>query len=182
MMLMKGGDMKRLVGMIIITAAFFAFQHNAWAEDQLRIGVLDIQRCITESNEGKRISSSLQKDLEAMQQRYNEAQQELSELQEEIEKQSLMLSLDAKENKQKEYNKKLRDLNYLAQDLNEEASKAEDDAKKKILMELEVIVQGVALKQNLDLILEKLSSGVLFYTDALDITDQVIEEFNEARP
>jgi outer membrane protein len=182
MMLMKGDDMKRLVGMIIITAAFFAFQHNAWAADQLRIGVLDIQRCIAESNEGKRISASLQKDLEAMQQRYNEAQQELSELQEEIEKQSLMLSLDAKENKQKEYNKKVRDLNYLAQDLNEEASKSQDDAKRAILMELEVIVQGVAIEQNLDLILEKLGSGVLFYTESLDITDQVIEEFNEARP
>jgi outer membrane protein len=182
MMLMKGGDMKRSVGMIIIAAAFFMFQHNAWAADELRIGVLDLQRCISESNEGKRISEALRKDLEAMQQRYNEAQQELTELQEEIEKQSLMLSLDAKESKQQEYNKKVRDLNYLAQDLNEEASRAEEDAKKKILIQLEVIVQGVAIKQNLDLILEKSNSGVLFYSEVLDITDQVINEYNEARP
>ncbi len=182
MMLMKGGDMKRLLGVIIITAAFFVFQHNAQAADQLRIGVLDIQRCISESNEGKRILASLQKEIEAMQQRYNEAQQELVELQEEIEKQSLMLSLDAKESKQKEYNRRLRDLNYLAQDLNEEASKAEEDAKKRMLMELEVIIQGVAINQNLSLILEKWNSGVLFCSEALDITDQVIEEFNEDKP
>jgi outer membrane protein len=182
MMLMKGGEMKKLLGTIIITAAFFVFQHNARAADQLRVGVLDIQRCIIESSEGKRISESLQKEIEAMKQRYNEAQQELTELQEEIEKQSLMLSLDAKESKQKEYNKKVRDLNYLAQDLNEEANKAEEDAKKRILMGLEMIVQGVATEQNLDLILEKSGSGVLFYTQALDITDQVIEEFNEAKP
>ncbi len=182
MILMKGDNMRRLLGMVIITGAFFLFQHNAQAADLLGIGVLDIQRCIYESNEGKRISESLQKDLEAMQQRYNEAQQELTKLQEEIEKQSLMLSLDAKESKQQEYNKKLRDLNYLAQDLNEEARKAEEGAKKRILMELEVIVQGVAMKQDLDLILEKSGSGVLFYSGALDITDQVIKDFNEAKP
>ena len=102
---MKGGDMKRLIGLFFLMAAFFVLQHDAMAADLSKIGILELQRCINESNEGKRVFESLRKEMEAMQERYNKAQNELNELQQEIEKQSLMLSLDARENKQKEYEK-----------------------------------------------------------------------------
>jgi len=174
--------MKRLLGSVLIMAAVFLFQHNALAAGASKIGVLNIQRCINESNEGKRISESLKKEIESMQQRYDKAQKELAELQKEIEKQSLMLSLDAKENKQKEYNKKSRELNYLNQDLSEEASKAEQNAKQRVLQVLDEIIKNIAKQDNIDLIIEKSSPGLLFSSEALDITDQVIKELNKTKP
>jgi outer membrane protein len=179
---MKGGDMKRLLGSIFIMSAVFLFQHNALAAEAPKIGVLDIQRCINESEEGKRIYASLKKEIESMQQRYNKAQKELAELQKEIEKQSLMLSLDAKENKQKEYNKKSRELNYLNEDLSDEAGKAEQYARFRVLQALDVIIKNMVKQDNYDLIIEKSSSGVLFSSDAVDITDQVIKELNKSKP
>jgi outer membrane protein len=179
---MKGGDMKRLLGSIFIMSAVFLFQHNALAAGAPKIGVLNIQRCINESNEGKRISASLKKEIDTMQQRYDKAQKELAELQKEIEKQSLMLSLDAKENKQKEYNKKSRELNYLNEDLSDEAGKAEQNARLRVLQVLDVIIRNMVKQDNYDLIIEKSSSGVLFSSDAVDITDQVIKELNKTKP
>jgi outer membrane protein len=179
---MKGGDMKRLLGSIFIIAAVFLFQHNALAAEASKIGVLNIQRCINESNEGKRISASLQKEIETMQQKYDKAQKELAELQKEIEKQNLMLSLDAKENKQKEYTKKNRELTYLNEDLSEEASKAETNAKQRVLQVLDVIIKNIAKQDSYDLIIEASSSGVLFSSNTLDITDQVIKELNKSKP
>jgi len=179
---MKGGDMKRLLVSIFIMTAIFVFQHNALAAAASKIGIINIQRCINESSEGKRISESLQKEIKVMQQRYDKAQKELTELQKEIEKQSLMLSLDAKETKQKEYNKKSRELNYLNQDLSEEASKAEQNARLRVLQVLNAIVKNIATQDSFDLILEGSTAGVLFASDGLDITDQVIKELNKSKP
>jgi len=182
MMTMKGGDMKRLFRSIFIVAAIFLLQHNVLAAEGLKIGIINIQRCINESNEGKRISESLNKEMESMQQRYTKAQKELADLQKEIEKQSLMLSLDAKENKQKEYTKKNRELNYLKEDLSEEANKAETNAKQRVLQALDVIIKNIAKQDSFDLIIEASSSGVLFSSNSLDITDQVIKELNKSKP
>jgi outer membrane protein len=179
---MKGGDMKRLIVSIFIITAIFVFQHSSLAAEASKIGIIYLQRCINESNEGKRISESLQKEIAAMQQKYDKAQKELTELQKEIEKQSLMLSLDAKESKQKEYNKKSRELNYLNEDLSEEANRAEQNARLRVIQVLNVIVRNIAKQDNFDLILESSGAGVLFASDALDITDQVIKEMNKSKP
>jgi outer membrane protein len=174
--------MKRLFGLIIFIAAIFILQHNALAQEPLKIGILDIQRCINNSNEGRRIFTSLKNRQSTMQAELNKKQEELLEMQKEIEKQSLMLSLDAQEDKQKEYDKKRRELEYLVQDLNEELSKAETEARQEILNSLEVIIEKIGREENYDLILERVTSGSVFASEALDITDRVIDEFNRAKP
>ena len=173
--------MKKLPVLLALTLCFL-FQNSAMAAGTTKVAILDMQRCLKESNEGKRISASLTKELDAMQQRYTKAQKELTDLQKEIDKQSLMLSSEAKESKQNEYDKKNRALTYLNQDLTEEAQTANTNAQQKILKELNVIIQSVAKQQTFDLVLEKSSSGILFSSDAVDITDQIIKEFNKANP
>ena len=93
-----------------------------------------------------------------------------------------MLSLDAKEDKQKEYERQRRDLGYLLQDLNEEMNKAETNARKKVLKDLEGIVKTISEKEKYDLILELRTGGVMFFSDLLDITDEVIQEYNKVKP
>jgi len=83
---------------------------------------------------------------------------------------------------QKEYEKKQRDVGYLMQDLNEEAKKAEAEAKGKFLKDLEGVLLDIAKKGNYDLILERISGGVLFASETSDITDQVIEAYNKEKP
>jgi len=158
------------------------FQNNGMAAEAAKVAVVDIQRCMKESNEGKRVSESLKKDIEAMQQRYNKAQKELSDLNKEIEKQSLMLSVDAKESKQNELEKKNRELTYLAQDLEEEQTAVQQSATQKIVKELYAVVESVAKQQAFDLVLEKSSSGIIFTASAIDITDQVLNEYNKVKP
>ena len=174
--------MKRLP--ILLTIAFcFFLQNSAFAAGTTtKIAILDIERCMKESSEGKRITESLKKDLETMQQRYTKAQKELSDLQKEIDKQSLMLSTEAKETKQNEYDKKNRELTYLNEDLTEEAQTVQQNANQKILKELYAIIQSVAKQQGFDLVLEKSTSSILYSADALDITEQIIKEINKVKP
>jgi outer membrane protein len=179
---MKGDIMKQLTGIIILALAIFSFQLSASAADQLKIGVLDLQMCIQTSNEGKRIAESLKKKYTEMQDDLNKRQQELVEMQNDLEKQSLMLSVDAKEERQKEYDKKRRDLSYLLQDKNEEYKKAENDARVAILNVLSGVVETIAKEKNFDLITERANGGVLYVSKALDITDEVIAGLNKVKP
>ena len=98
--------MKYLSGIIFLIIAVIITQGNAFAADASKIGVLDLRRCISESNEGKRVYENLRKKHEGLQADLDKKQQELLEMQQDIEKQSLMLSMDAKENRQKEFEKK----------------------------------------------------------------------------
>ena len=172
--------MKHLTGIIILVLAVITVQLSAAAAEPLKIGVLDLQRCIQESNEGKRIAEALKKKHAEMQKDLDVKQQELVEMQKDMEKQSLMLSMDAKEDRQKDFDKKRRDLAYLIQDSNEEMKKAESEARVGILSVLSGVIEKIAKNKKYDLITEK--GATLYYAAGLDITDEVIKKLNEVKP
>ena len=174
--------MKHFISFMVLISIVGLFPHHALAADPLKVGVVDLQKCIEQSNEGKRVYSSLKEKHDSMQERLNEKQKELAQMQKDIEKQSLMLSLDAKEDKQRDFERKRRDLGYLLQDMNEEMNKAEASARKKILQDVEEIVKTIAKKGDYDLILERRTAGVMFISDPLDITEKIIEAYNKAKP
>lgn len=174
--------MKYLSGILITILALFSFQPGVIAAEPIKIGIVDLQRCIIESNEGKRIQEGLQKTQQRMQEELSKKQNEINEMQKEMEKQSLMLSMDAKEDKQKELEKKQRDFGYFYQDKNEELKKAENDARTEILQVLMKVVESIAKRDKFDLITEKMGTGVLYVTPVLDITDEVIKELNKLKP
>ena len=174
--------MRQFIKILLLLTVIIFIQHNVWAEDSLKIGILDLQKCIDQSNEGKRKYQLLKEKRDTMQKRLNEKENELVEMQKEIEKQSMMLSLGAKEDKQKEFERKRRDLAYLLQDLNEEMNKAEAGERAEVLKDVEEIVKKIGDSGKYDLIIEKRTAGVIYNSDAIDITDIVIKEYNILKP
>ncbi len=172
--------MKYLSGIIFLILGIIICQTTALAAESSKIGVLDLRRCIQESNEGKRIYEDLKKKHDDMQKDLDKKQQELLEMQNEIEKQSLMLSMDAKENRQKEFEKKKRDLQYLAQDLQEEMKKLESEANLEILKIIQQVLSKFADEKELEYVTER--AGVLYAAESLDITDNIIKEMNKLKP
>lgn len=174
--------MKYLSGILITILALFFLQPGVFAAEPVKIGILDLQRIITESNEGKRIQERLLNKKRQMQEELDKKGNEVNEMQKEIEKQSLMLNMDAKEDRQKELEKKRRDLNYFIQDINEELKKAENDARSEILKVIMTVVDTIAKKDKFDLIHERTGGGVLYIAPALDITEEAIRELNKLKP
>ncbi len=154
--------MKHLTKILTVAVAFLFIQLGVSAAEPLKIGVLDLQRCIQESNEGKRIAESLKNKQAEMQKDLDKKQQALIDMQKDMEKQSLMLSMDAKTEREKEFEKKRRDLNYLVQDMTEEMKKAETDARISILNILSGVVEAIAKQQKLDLIARRSNGGILY--------------------
>jgi len=149
------------------------------AEDFARVGVLDLQRCLKESKEGQKVFQILKKKKEDLQRRLDTRQRELLELRKELEKQSMMLSMDAQEGKKRTIDRKTRELEYLYKDLNEEMVRSQGKEQQRIFKELEKIIEKIGSEENFTLIMEKRAGGVLYFSKSIDITDQVIKAYDQ---
>lgn len=172
--------MKRLFVLLLTILAIFSLQTGALAAGTSKIGVVDLQRCIRESNEGKIVQERLQSRQRQMQEELDKRQKELEEMQKELEKQSLMLSIDAREDKQKEYEKKQRDLGYFYQDINDELKKIENEARAELVNIFTTVVNNIGKRDKYDLITER--SGILYFEESMDITNEVIKEMDKLHP
>ena len=57
----------------------------------------------------------------------------------------------------------------------------EREETKKVFKDLEKVVDNIARKQNFDLILEAKSMGLIYYDDAIDITDRVTKDYDKMK-
>ncbi|MBE9592628.1 MAG: OmpH family outer membrane protein [Proteobacteria bacterium] len=149
------------------------------AEDFSRVGLIDLQKCLKESKEGQKIFQILKKKKDDLQRRLDTRQRELLELRKELDKQAMMLSLDAQEDKKKTIERKTRELEYLYKDLNEEMVRAQGKEKKRIFKELEKVIEKTGAEGKYILIMEKRTGGVLYCSESIDITDQVVKAYDQ---
>ncbi|MFN3533953.1 MAG: OmpH family outer membrane protein [Desulfatiglandales bacterium] len=173
--------MKRGLVLVCLFLLTVGFSPPIFGAD-LKVGVVDLQRCIQESQEGKRIAKELEAKKAALQKKIDQKQDELTKLKEELETKGMMLSLDAQEDKRKEFERKRREFQFLYEDLSEEMRLAEADARRKILSDLEKVVQELGKKEGISIIFERRSSGIMFVENGLDLTDKAIKAYDASSP
>ena len=164
------------------TIALILFVHGmVFGQELARTGLIDLQKCLQESMEGKRTTDLLKGKKAGLQRQLDAKQKELFELRREFEKQSMMLSMDAQETKRKAVERKARELEYSFKDLNEERARAQEREKNRIFGELGTVIEKMGSKGDYAIILEKRAGGVLYWDKAIDITDQVIEAYDKLK-
>jgi outer membrane protein len=180
-----GEEMKRLIAYLMIGACFTFFSaidSIAAPPTSYKIGVVDIQKFQKKSKNFQGISAKLKKKFDSMQQKLDEERNALIKLEDDFKKQSMMLSLDAQEDKKRELEKKRRYYKYIFEDLSQEMKDTEAEATSDIGKELEKIVKRIAEKDGYNLILEKRTLGLIYYSDVIDITDRVVEAYDASKP
>jgi outer membrane protein len=138
----RGSGMKKcfLLSAIIIV---ILLPHNvALGEDSIKVGLIDIQKCLEESKEGQKVLELLKNKKDVLQRQLNTKQTELLELRKELEKQAVMLSMDAQDDERRAIERKTRELQYLLRDLNEDLKRAQEKEKKRMLKELDKVIRA----------------------------------------
>jgi outer membrane protein len=172
--------MTRFARGIIVSLVLLGFlAAPAWAAD-VKIGVVDVKEFQEKSATFQKIRGQLKGKFEALQQKLEKEKQALMKLEEEFRKQSMMLSLGARDDKRNELEKKRRYYKYLYEDLSEQMKDAERDATRRVLQELEGVVKTIAADEGFTLILERNSPGMIYVDDAINITDRVIQAYDRA--
>jgi outer membrane protein len=157
------------------------FQGHIAAAADVKFAVVDIQKFQEGSVAFQKVRAEIKARFEALQEKLDREREALMKLDEELKKQSMMLSLDAQEDKQRELEKKRRYYKYLQEDFSQEIKALEVDAIKKTMKELETVVKDIAKKEGYTLILERRTLGLMYYDPSVDITDKVIKGYDEAK-
>ncbi len=146
---------------------------------EMKIAIVDMQKALNLSKAGKAAKARLDKKFAKIKRDLEQRQQELDKLKEELRKQSLMLSLEAQRDKEKEYERKLRDFRDLYQDYKEEMEREQYEAVRPIFQDIQEIAEKVRKKQEYSIVFDKNTSGVVCYDPAIDITEKVIKLYDK---
>jgi outer membrane protein len=147
--------------------------------ETFKVGVVDMKVFQQKSKGYQKIAAELKKKFDAMQKTLEQEKGELDKLEDELRRQSMMLSLDAQESKRRELAKKRRYVQYLSEDFSQEMKALEVEVNKKLLKGLEKVLDKIAKTENIQLIYNSVSPGLIFYNDALDITERVVQAFDK---
>ena len=148
----------------------------AVAQDRVKIGFIDVQRTISESQAGKRARGKFQAQVKKAETDLLKEKQELERLKSEFDKKSPLLKDDERRNLEADLQKRAVIYQRAMGDLQQELRQKEGEMTGDILKDLEKIVTEVGKSEKFTLILER--SQILYSDQAIDITNKVIEVFN----
>ena len=172
--------MRRQV-VLLIAACAMASLLASGAAAEMKIGVVDLQKAMELSEEGQKAKAVFQKKVEQVQKDLKAKQDELSLLKEEIDRQGLLLSDDARVEKQSSYQLGLKDFKRQYEDAQEELRLEDAKLSEKIIKDLQAIIEDYGEKQKFDLILEKTQSGLMHRNSNLDITSKIILLYDDSK-
>ena len=171
--------MKTLFQLTLSIFIILCIQYTALGANTIKIGVVDIKKLQSQSKTFQKQRAKLKQKFDAMQEKLNAEEKAIRKLEQDFNKQSMMLSLDAKQDKKRELERKKRHYKYLYEDYSQEMKEIEKEATKKVGKDLEKILEKIATEERFMLILEKRTIGLLFYDDAIDITDRVTDAYDK---
>lgn len=159
-----------VVAALALSASFVS------AQERVKIGFIDIQRVIAESQAGKRAKDRFQAQVKKAEADLQKERQDLERLRNDIDKKGQLLKEEERRNMEADFQKRSVNLQRTLGDYQQDLRQKENQMMSDILKELEVIVNEVGKAEKFTLILER--SQILYSDQGIDITNKVIETFN----
>jgi outer membrane protein len=167
---------KFLISLAVAALAAPMFAQGA----QGRIAVIDVNKVLMSSTPGKAAYERLKKMQDDRVVKAQAMNDEITKLDSDINTKKLTLS----EDKLAEMAKQLSDKKIAAQRFAQDADREVSEARDKTLLELEnkikPIIDVIGKEMGLAAIFNKFESGLVYASDAIDITDTVIKRFTDA--
>jgi outer membrane protein len=177
-------DQKRRLFMNIHTIflalplCLFSINAPAFGAEVAKIGVIDFQRIIDESNAGKRSSVEIKSQGKKMEKILKEKETHIGKLRKTLEQKALVMSEEAREEKEREMRIKANDLKSLRKRYLDTLKELNMKLSDRIRKDVFDLVEDVGRREGYLLILERRVGGVVYAPNAIDITDEVIQKYN----
>jgi outer membrane protein len=153
------------------------FPSAGWPEDPPKVGVVDVQRVISESQVGKRAKEKWQAEVKKAEAELLKEKQELERLKGDLDKKGALLRAEEKQDLERQFQRRYRDYLRAVQSSQEELRQRENEMAAQILDGVREVVVEIGKKEAFTLILGQ--SQTLYNGKAIDITDKVIELYNQ---
>ncbi len=147
------------------------------AEGSKQIVTVNIQNVLLGSEAGMEVKKVLEEKVSEFQGKFQQEQQDVEALRAEIEKKSSVWSQEVKEEKERDYQKKVRELQLKSEDAQFELQQLEKQVMSPVLNELQNVIKEVGEKNGYAMILDS-RAGMLYVDEALDISEIVKKELD----
>ena len=148
-----------------------------------KIGVVDAARVLNETNVGKKAKDSLNVFSKNRQALIEMDEKELRRMEEDFGRQASILSPTAKREREEQFRRRVTEYQQKANEMNREVQEKQKDVLEGFREKVGLMVGNVSKRLGLQVVIDKGKGGPTLYSDeGLDITGQVIDEFNREYP
>ena len=148
-----------------------------------KIGVVDPTRVLNETNTGKKSKDSLNVFSKNRQALIEMDEKELRRMEEDFGRQASVLSPTAKREREEQFRRRVAEYQQKAGEMNREVQEKQKDVLEGFREKVGLVVEKVAKRLGLQVVIDRGKGGPTLYSEeGLDITGQVIDEFNREYP
>ncbi|MBP1684498.1 MAG: putative OmpH-like outer membrane protein [Deltaproteobacteria bacterium] len=149
---------------------------------ETKIGYIDLQRALNESDSGKKAKEDFKVQVDRLQDKLKKQKDEIDNLKDRLEKKSLVMKDEERNNLEEEYRKKMRDFERNYKDTQADLQKKDNEMTGAIVRELQEIIREYGEREGYTVILETSSNAVVYGAKSADVTDEIIQRYNTAHP
>jgi outer membrane protein len=173
--------MKKIWIMLLGMAFLPALVPSTLVAQSFKIAYVDMQKALNLSLAGQEAKKVMTQEVEKMERSFSGKQKELDKLREDLEKRGTVMSEMVRTEKERDYQTKLRDLQRMQRDYQDDLRRKDRELTEVILKDLDGIVKKIGEERQYTVILEKNQPAVVYISNTLDMTDEVIKLLNEKK-
>ena len=166
---------KFLVSLAVAALALPTFAQSAPA----RVAVIDVNKVLMSSTAGKSAYEKLKKMQDDRVAQAKKLDDDIAALDKDINEKKLTLSEEKLADMTKRLSDKKIAMQRFAQDADRDIGEARDRSLAELEQRIKPVIDKVGKEMGLAVIFNKFESGLVYASDAIDITDSVIKQFNE---
>jgi outer membrane protein len=148
---------------------------TAFAEDN-KLGFVDMQRALNETDDGKKAKAALKKVFDQKQKELDEQQAALKKDVEDLDKKRTLLPPEQVREKEAELQTRMQKVQQTYLRHQQDLSTKEQEATGKIYERMNKIIAKIATAENFSMIVDK--SALVFAKPHLDLTNELIRRYN----
>ena len=166
----------RKIGLLIVLIVFVA--GNVQAED-LKIGVVDMQRALTSSKLGSEAQEKYQQEVKKAQAELDKKKEQFEQMKKSFTNQRDSLNEKARSQKEEEILSFKKEVERSLEDAEQGLRRKNAQLVSELVKKLRKIVQEIGKDEDYTIVLETQSPAVLYANKAIDITDKAVAAFNK---
>ncbi len=167
-----------MVAFVVLMAA-----PSGWAAEAFKMGVIDPQEVLEKSKAGKRALEALKEYARTRQKLIASDEEELKNMEKQLKDQESTLTEAQKREKEGRFRAKIQEYQKRAQEFNQELQGKQKELVDDYMKRIAVATKTVAEKGGFSLVVDKGSDAtlriVIYNKDAIDLTNEVIKEFDK---
>lgn len=168
----------------LFAVLFCANVASAQQAKAFKVGYVNLARIVAEVNEAKAARAKLQSDFQKKQAQLDQLQKDFEKQYSDFERGKAMMKPEAQAEQQKRLQDKYMEMQQTLGKLQNELAEQEAEIAQRIHGKIRNIVEAIGDRDGYDLIIDnsEVKATVLFYKRHLDLTDQVINQYNKNHP